>query len=223
MTAAFITATGTDIGKTFVTCGLIRHFQARGEEVEALKPIVTGFDATEMAGSDPGLLLKAMGRDLDLAQLNHVSPWRFAPAFSPDLAARLEKRTLDFEAVVGFCKKAVDTRAGALLIEGVGGIMVPLDDRHTVLDWMVALDLPLVLVAGSYLGAISHALSALYVLQHRNLKVATLVISETPNSSVPLDETARIVGRFAAGVPLIALPRLETMSHPRFAEIAHHL
>ena len=69
-----------------------------------------------------------------------------------------------------------------MLIEGVGGIMVPLDERHTVLDWMSALRLPVLLVAGSYLGTISHTLTALHVLAQRNLDIAAVVVSE---SAVP--------------------------------------
>ena len=70
-------------------------------------------------------------------------------------------------------------RRGVLLIEGIGGIMVPLDDRHTVLDWMTLLRIPIVLVAGTYVGTISHTLTALEVLVRRNLDIAAVVVSES--------------------------------------------
>jgi dethiobiotin synthetase len=92
-----------------------------------------------------------------------------------------------------------------LLIEGVGGIMVPLDDERTVLDLMMALQLPLILVAGSYLGTISHTLTALDALFRRNLKVLATIVSETPNSPVPLADTVAAISRFSA--PVIGLPR----------------
>ena len=84
-----------------------------------------------------------------------------------------------------------------LLIEGVGGIMVPLDDERTVLDVMMALRLPLILVTGSYLGTISHTLTALDSLFRRDLNVLAIIVSETPGSTVPLDDTVAAIARFA--------------------------
>jgi dethiobiotin synthetase len=104
----------------------------------------------------------------------------------------------------------------------VGGIMVPLDDRHTVLDWMAALRLPLLLVAGSYLGTLSHTLSAFDVLQRRELTIAAIVISESVESPVPLDETVATIARFVPPVPVLGLPRLPagTNTHAVFGQLA---
>jgi len=221
MTAVFVTATGTDIGKTFVTRGLIGHFIACDRQVEALKPVVSGFDEREAAGSDPGLLLAALGVDPDGEQIARIAPWRFAAPLSPHIAARREGRAIDFAKLVAFSRDAIAHRADVLLVEGAGGIMVPLDDRHTVLDWMAELRLPLLLVAGSYLGTISHTLSALDVLDRRGLKVAAVVVSETADSAVRLDETVSSIATFTAA-PVIALPRLKagTTDHPAFQQIA---
>ncbi len=92
-----------------------------------------------------------------------------------------------------------------LLIEGVGGVMVPLDDQRTILDVMMALHLPLILVAGSYLGTISHTLTALDSLYRRDMNVMAIIVSETPGSTVSLDETVAAISRFAD--PVIGLPR----------------
>ena len=81
-----------------------------------------------------------------------MSPWRFRAALPPDLAAQFEKRRIDVDEVISYCKKAVERRRGVLLIEGVGGIMTPLDRDRTILDVMMALRLPLILVTGSYAG-----------------------------------------------------------------------
>jgi len=222
MSAIFVTATGTDIGKTFVTCGLIRALQARGRKVAALKPIASGFAPAGAEVSDSGLLLSALVRPVIPETIAQVSPWRFAAPLSPDMAAAREGRVIDFAAVVGFCRDAIANRDGALLIEGVGGVMSPLDTRHTVLDWMAALDIPLVLVAGSYLGTISHTLTALDVLRRRGLAVACLVISESAIGTVPLDETRDAIAGFAPGLDVVALPRLAgpAFEHPAFDQIA---
>jgi dethiobiotin synthetase len=208
MSAIFITATGTDIGKTFVARGLIRALRARGRAVAALKPVVSGFEPAEAAGSDSGLLLAALGRPVTIEAIAQVSPWRFALPLAPDMAAAREGRRLDYAAVIDFCRTAIAENRDALLIEGVGGVMSPVDHRHTVLDWMADLRLPLVLVAGSYLGTISHTLTALDTLARRDLTVISVVISESIGSSVRLDETREAIAGFAPQLDVIALPRL---------------
>ena len=209
MSAVFITATGTDIGKTFVATALIRHFRNKNLAVEAIKPVVTGFDAARAEASDTGLLLAALGRAVTPDEIARVSPWRFTAPLSPDLAAAREGRTLDFNQLVDFSRKAVRGHSGKLLIEGIGGIMVPLDARHTVLDWIGALNVPLLLVAGSYLGSISHTLTCLDVLKRHELSVRAVVVNETPGSTVTVAEAIESVARFAQPIPVLALSRFE--------------
>ncbi len=189
MPAVFVTSTGTEIGKTFVTAGLARHFRNAGRKVEALKPIVSGFDINAAQGSDPAILLESLNRPVTSEEIARISPWRFAAPVAPDLAAKREGCSVDFDALTSFCRDAINGN-DLLLIEGVGGVMVPLDDRHTVLDWISALRLPVILVAGSYLGTISHTLTALHVLTQRNLSTLAIVVSETPGSTVPLGSGA---------------------------------
>ncbi len=225
MSAYFITATGTDIGKTFVARGLIRALRAGGRAVTALKPVMSGFEPSEASGSDTGLLLAAIGRPVTPEAIASISPWRFAAPLSPDMAAAREGRTVDLREVVQFCRDAILAERGVLLIEGAGGVMSPVNADHLMLDWMSALGLPVILVAGSYLGTISHTLTALDVLARRSLKVAALVISETPGSPGRLDEICETLARFAPSVDLAALPRLAVTapSHPAFEQIAGRL
>jgi dethiobiotin synthetase len=220
--AVFVTATGTDIGKTFITAGLIRHFRGVGRLVGAIKPVVSGFDLETVAGSDPAVLLSALGRPVVPEEIDRISPWRFLAAASPDIAAEREGRAIDFNALVEFCRRASTVKNEMLLIEGVGGIMVPLDARHTVLDWMTALRLRLILVAGSYLGTISHTLTTLHVLSHRKLDIAAIVVSESPQSPVPLEDTIGTIARFADSIEVIGLPRLAAGAepHPAFERLA---
>lgn len=206
MRGAFVTATGTDVGKTFVMAGLIRALRRAGRPVTALKPVASGFDPQRPEQSDAAVLLAALGRPVTPTEIAAISPWHFRAPLSPDMAARREGRAIDFASLLAFCRRGA---AGEdfLLIEGVGGIMVPLDARHTVLDWMAALSLPIVLVTGSYLGTISHTLTALDVLIHRRLQVAALLICESQGSSVPLGETAGVIGGFYPGMAINTLAR----------------
>jgi dethiobiotin synthetase len=222
MSAVFVTATGTDIGKTFVAAGLIRHLRAAGRAVDALKPVATGFDPASPAQSDTGVLLAALGRPADAEQVERISPWRFAAPLSPDMAARKEGRNLDFDVLVDFCHRAIAAHQDTLLLEGIGGVMVPLDETHTVLDWLAALNIPAVLVAGTYLGSLSHTLTALDALRRHNVVVRALVLNETEHSTVPITDTMATLNRFASPIPLLTLPRLPfgAKPHAAFARLA---
>jgi dethiobiotin synthetase len=222
MSATFVTATGTEIGKTFVTAGLIRHWRAMGLAIGAIKPVVSGYDPSALEDSDPGVLLSAMGRPVDAEQVHRIAPFRFAAPLSPDMAARRENRTLDYPGLLDYCDRVIAAHRGVLLIEGVGGAMAPLDDRHTVMDWMIALGLPLVVVTGSYLGSISHTLTCVDVLHRHGLTINALVVNETEGSAVPLDEAAATIARFLNPVPVVTVPRMPagTFDPAPFAKIA---
>jgi dethiobiotin synthetase len=225
MTAYFVTSTGTDIGKTFVTAGLIRHLRGAGAGVDALKPIVSGYDSSVVETSDPAVLLAALGRHVSADEIRRVTPWRFRAPLAPDIAAAREGRSIAFDELIAYSRKAVDAASGILFIEGVGGIMVPLDGNRTVLDWMAALNIPLLLVVGGYLGTISHTLTALDVIAQRKLSIAAIVVSESERNPVELDDTVDSIMRFSNGVDVIGLPRLPggLNQHPAFARIAAHL
>lgn len=224
MTAVFITSTGTGIGKTFLTAGLIRYFQSQARSVEAYKPVISGFDVSAPEASDTGIILSALGRGVTEEEIDRISPWRFAAPLSPNMAASKEGREIDFQALVTYSRKCAAS-ADIALIEGVGGIMVPLDGRHTVLDWMLETRLPTLLVVGSYLGTISHTLSALEVLERRGLEVRAIVIDETVDSPVALEDTVAAIKQFAQQTDVVALPHLEgaLQDHPVFAHIGQRL
>jgi len=205
VTAIFITATASDVGKTFVAASLIRHLRDMGRQVDAIKPIVEGYDPAQAANSDPGILLAALGLPFSPEAIERISPWRFRSAISPELAARQEHRGIDVDEVVAYCETAIERRRDILLIEGVGGIMVPLDEERTMLDVMMALRLPLILVTGSYPATISHTLTALDSLFRRDMTVMATIVSETPGSAVPLDDAVATIGRYTE--PVIGVPR----------------
>ncbi|HME31029.1 MAG TPA: dethiobiotin synthase [Pseudolabrys sp.] len=222
MASYFVTSTGTDIGKTFVTAALVRYLRESNQPVEALKPIVSGYDSSVAQTSDPAVLLAALERQVTAQEVERIAPWRFRAPVAPDLAAAREGRSIDFDKLVEFSRTKINAAKGLLFIEGVGGIMVPLDHRHTVLDWMTALNIPLLLIVGGYLGTISHTLTALDVLTQRKLMIAAIIVSESERDTVELDDTVASIERFAAGVEVIGLPRLPAgiNHHPAIARIA---
>ncbi|MHB8885420.1 MAG: dethiobiotin synthase [Methylovirgula sp.] len=215
MPAVFVTATGTEIGKTFVTAGLAACLRGQGRKVAILKPVVSGFDARAIKASDPALLLEALGQGLSLepgkgpslAAIAAISPWRFAAPLSPDMAARREGGAIDFADLLAFCRKAVATAEDVLLIEGIGGLMVPLTASATVLDLVEALQIVPILVAGTYVGSLSHTLSALEVLERRSIALGALVLNETPGSAASPEETAESLRNFYRAPPILTLRR----------------
>lgn len=222
MAAYFVTSTGTDVGKTFVTAALVRYLRESNQPVAALKPVVSGYDSSVAETSDPAVLLKALGRSVTAAEIDKIAPWRFRAPLSPDLAAAREGRNIDFPKLIEFSRSAIETATGPLFIEGVGGIMVPLDAQRTVLDWMSELNLPLILVVGGYLGTISHTLTALDVLAQRKLATAVIVVNEGDRDTVELEDTVGSISRFAGPAGVIGLPRLPggINHHPAIARIA---
>jgi len=209
MSAQFITGTGTDIGKTWLACALLRYWRAEGRCVAAFKPVLSGFDPAHPEVSDAGALLAALGREASPAELEAVAPWRFAAPLSPDMAAKREGREIDFSRLLAFTRRSVaeSGEGTATLFEAVGGAMAPLDGTHTVRDWIAGSGLPCILVTGSYLGSLSHALTALEALAGASTVVTAIAVNETPGSPVPFDATLSSLSRHAPGIPLMGIAR----------------
>jgi dethiobiotin synthetase len=208
MKRLFVTATGTEVGKTFVTAALAHEALRRGQSLRVVKPVVSGFNPAKPAGSDPEMLAIACGLKLDEpGVLDRMSPWRYRAPLSPDIAAAREGKTIDVVSLLTFCQTVLAGPEDCVLVEGVGGVMVPLDARHTVRDWIAALGIQAVLVAGSYLGTLSHTLTARLALADAGVPVRAIVVSESVTAPVPLDETIAALRRFVADAPIVALPR----------------
>jgi dethiobiotin synthetase len=187
MPRLFVTGTHTGIGKTLVTAALAHQTGLR-----AVKPVATGFEG--MAGSDAAILCEAMG----IAPTPDISPFRFNAPLSPDMAAAREGRRIELAALVQAC-------VGDVIVEGIGGVMTPLNERETVLDWIAALGCPVILVAGSYLGSLSHTLTAVAAMRARGIAPRAVIVSESLDAP-PLDETVATLRRFVG--PVLALPRI---------------
>ena len=193
----FVTATGTEIGKTWVSCAILRALRGQGTPPRALKPVMSGFDPADLAASDAGALLAALGAEISADSVAAIAPWRFAAPLSPDAAAAREGRSVDVEALIAFCRVAM-TEPGPLLIEGVGGAMVPLDTASTVRDWISALGIPALLVTGAYLGTISHTLCAVEALRARHVPIAAIAVNAMAPPPMPVAETIATIARHLA-------------------------
>lgn len=182
LAGVFVTGTGTDMGKTVVTAGLLRALRQDGVAAQAVKPVQTGVSpdrAERGPGADAVVYASAVA---DLPPIANLKPGAslhcFALPASPYAAASAENASLDVSGLKRDIESHWATNAALadfLLLEGAGGLRVPLNEREDLLDLMVELDLPVLLTAGNYVGALNHTLLSLAAMQSRGVRFAGLV------------------------------------------------
>lgn len=186
MRGCLVTGTDTGAGKSVVAAALCAAMVAAGRLVAAFKPVVTGLD--EPAGRWPAdhVLLAAVTG----ARPEDVCARTFGPAVSPHLAARLAGATISLDALVAGARAAA-AGADVLVVEGVGGLLVPLHDEHDVRDLAVALGLPVVIAARPGLGTINHSLLTIEAARAAGLDVRAVVLTPWPAAPTVMQRSNR--------------------------------
>jgi len=174
----FITGTDTGVGKTIVTLGLMRHLQAQGKTVAALKPIATGCERTAagLRNKDALRLQAQASVRLDYRQVN---PYAFEPPVAPHIAAGLAGVRIEFDRIRS-ALGSLSGQADCVLVEGIGGWQVPVNGRQTMADLARVLALPVILVAGIRLGCLNHALLSAAAIEASGLRLAGWVANCIP-------------------------------------------
>lgn len=228
----FVTGTDTDVGKTVATAAMARWLRARGHRVLAIKPIASGCakvrgqwiseDAQTLAracGEDGASLLRGIGGEPGFPLVAFREP------LGPVSAARAEDRTLDVEMLASSLEVLVARARSAgvrLLIEGVGGALVPLAPGHLVADLVARLRVPAVIVTRTRLGTINHTLMTLEVLGSRGVHVPGLVASRADGGKwkpVELASLAEIRENVPGAIELSVLDKLRSVDGaPRWME-----
>ncbi len=174
----FVTGTGTGVGKTMVTRGLTRSLKAKRFHVLAVKPLETGCAPNALDAA-------ALERACDHPGLSEMPAfYRVAPPLSPYAATLAGQAPPDFAAIVRSCEHLA-READPLIVEGAGGLMVPLDATRTMADLALALGSKLLLVAPDRLGVLSDLLAVLECAERRNLPVAAIVLNRGASESDP--------------------------------------
>jgi dethiobiotin synthetase len=177
----FITGTDTGVGKTVVTAALASRLTQRGRRVGVMKPIETG---TSTGVTDMERLRVAIEAS---ASREIMNPYRLTAPMAPYPAARLEGVAIDLEHIAA-CFQQLAADHDLLLVEGVGGLLVPISAELDVSDVIRRLGLPALLVARAALGGINHTLLTIEALQRRRIPILGIVLNHPHPSSGPMDE-----------------------------------
>lgn len=207
MRGVLITGTDTGVGKTLVGCGLAASLTSLGNTVGVLKPVETGCSTrNETLYPEDALRLAACARaSLSLEQ---ICPYRFAPPVAPSVAAALANTVIEPRRIIEIFKHTAATH-DFTIVEGAGGLLVPLVGRYTFADLAKDLEVPLLVVVGSKLGALNHTLLTLQVAQSLALPVAGYIVNHpTPTSDIAIQTNTGVLANLTDTPCLGVLPFL---------------
>lgn len=200
---AFVTGTGTGVGKTVVAAAIARTLAADGERVAVFKPALTGLD--DEGEPDHALLRRAAGSEQSDEE---IAPYRYGPPMSPHLAAELASEEIEPGRLLAGARAAA-ADADVLICEGVGGLLVPLSTGYLVRDFAVDLGLPLVVAASPGIGTINHTLLTIEVARAAGLEVAAVVLTPWPDAPSPIERSNRETIAALGEVEVVSLPHLD--------------
>ena len=171
----FVTGTDTEVGKTVVAAALAAVLLERGSNPGVMKPVATGcrYIGGQLAGDDTLCLLESSGA---ADPMTLVTPYAYEPAVAPTVAAALAGREIELKAITEAYHQ-LTLNHDVMVVEGIGGIMVPLGRGTTVVDMACELGLPLIIVARSSLGTINHTLLTVHAAETAGLDVAAIVLN----------------------------------------------
>jgi dethiobiotin synthetase len=204
MRGVFVTGTDTEVGKTVLAAAICAAAVQRGLTVAAFKPVVTGLDEPVADWPrDHELLAKAANAG---QSPEDVAPHRYGPAVSPHLAQQLAGDALDPEILVAQAEAQAE-KADVLVVEGVGGLLVPLAHEYLVRDFAGELSLPVVIAARPGLGTINHSLLTIEAARAVALRVQAVVLTPWPDEPSPMElSNMETIERFAE-LPVLGLRR----------------
>jgi dethiobiotin synthetase len=214
----FITGTDTEVGKTVVAAAIAASVVRRRKRVGVCKPIASGaVKRREGWVSEDAELLAHHAKTP--FPLEIVCPQRFVEPLAPAIAAQRAKEHVDWPAI-DRALKTICAGSDFLIVEGVGGIMVPLDRQHTVLDMAQWLNLPAVIVARPGLGTINHTLMTAAVLRQANVPVAGVIINQYPSETptIPEETNPRAIEQWGKLRVLCLAPRFAALPNPDLPE-----
>ena len=202
MRELFIAATDTGVGKTSIGCAILRHARSRGLTVAASKPLESGFDTDEHDQSDVGRLSRAAGKDC-------ASTYRFTKPLAPGVAAQQQGTSISPGRIVEDIT-ALRGTVDLLVVEGAGGLFVPVTSNLLIIDLIRMLAMPVLLVCRAGLGTINHTLLSIEALRARDIEIAHIVLNATDDfdPTFAKSNAAEIAHHGRVALPSIVEPAL---------------
>ena len=211
----FITATDTGAGKTVLAAAIVASLRERGEPVSVRKPLLTGLDETDpLVAADHELLALASG-----GRAEEIAPLRYGPAVSPHLAAQLAGEEIDVAAMLAELRAV----PAPLIVEGVGGLLVPIAPGWDVRRLALELGLGVVVAARPGLGTINHTLLTLEAARAGGLDVRAVVLTPWPPAPGALERSNRETIERLGAVAVATLEPIPELSAPALAAAGSRL
>lgn len=218
--AWFVTGTDTNVGKTLVSCALLHALRARELSAVGMKPVASGCHPTA-AGVRHGDAEALMAAGSVAVDYSTVNPYALRAATAPHLAAQAEGVTISIDTIADAFAR-LQASAEAVVVEGVGGWLVPIDATRTMADVVARLRLPVVLVVGIRLGCLNHALLTVAAIERAGCRLAGWVANHLSSDADGTVEGYVAALREHLPVPLLGeIPYMGT--HPDPAGVASHL
>lgn len=167
MTSLFVTGTDTDVGKTYISVAIIDLLKQKGLRVAAMKPIASGCDTTEAGLRNDDALQLIQHANVDLPY-DTINPYAFQAAIAPHIAAQQKNINIDLNKIKQNFE-LIQQQSDAVVVEGAGGWLVPINNTQTMADLAKVLNLPIILVVGIRLGCINHALLTVEAIKQSGL------------------------------------------------------
>lgn len=216
MHSFFITGTDTGVGKTYVTAQLCNMFRQAGYDVGVMKPVSTG------GRDDAHYLLKHTNlKD----PLDIVNPIHFKMPVAPTIAAKLERKTINFKNIFSAYKKLKAIHKDGILIEGVGGVLVPLSKHYLVTDFIKKLRIPTIIIVRPWLGTVNHTLLTIDALKSRQIPISGFIVNYGLPRGKTTDRFNKLIAKLSpriieelSGIGELTLPSIrERLKHIKCA------
>lgn len=216
----FVTATDTGVGKTLVAAAMARHFSARGMKVGVMKPVETGVANPAEPGADATLLRWAAGAS-DADEL--IAPYRFTQPLAPCQAATISGEQIDSDRIIKACQTLRNGK-DLLLIEGAGGLMVPLRGGYLMADLAGELGASLLVVTHPRLGTLNHTLLTTFAARALELPLCGFIINRMPqNPGAAEKEAPHLLGSLASADLLGVLLEVSGSDREKVALLAREI
>ena len=209
--AVFVTGTDTEVGKSVVAGGLALAFRERGIDVGVMKPAVTGCRTHrgQRISEDVDFLVKASGSEDDPRL---ICPYMLRDPLAPEVAAKREGARIDIRTIKSAFKR-LNEKHEALIVEGAGGLFVPIKQNCLMIDLIAAMAVPIVIVARPGLGTINHTLLSCEAARARNIGIGGVIINNYPQKPSTAERTNPDMIRRYARAPLLGVvPHLPDIS-----------